>query len=301
MGCQAERISLQYRALPGREEYLGRNAILMGSRTEKKVKSSSEGRVSAFMVAPIDQGIDEKLDWSLKKKIIASQNMNSRQALRHLSKQENPWKFVSVQIRIPDQNKLLRVRTLIAIHTDREAHRAFEPTLASVSEQVRWKKLREDTQQLLSSCFHCIATESGATVSRPLGHTMHANKANDIIHLDYFYMNRGEIDLLYVLIFKGDLSGYVWLKPTSEADAENTAKILLDCLASTGVPKCWISYKGSHFKNQFMKHIAEAPKVNHHFTLPYCLWTNTSVDLVCREWLRTKRAILSELKMPQKC
>eukprot|EP00737_Agarophyton_chilense_P000533 gb/GEZJ01000595.1/.p1 GENE.gb/GEZJ01000595.1/~~gb/GEZJ01000595.1/.p1 ORF type:complete len:370 (-),score=37.03 gb/GEZJ01000595.1/:420-1529(-) len=110
-------------------------------------------------------------------------------------------------------------------------------------------------------------------------------------------MSRGDHGQLYVLIVKDDLSGYVWLKATSEAEAETTTAVLLDWFSSFGIPKSWVSDKGSYFKNKLMNLIADALKSKHHFTLPYCPWSNGSVEVVCRELLRTCRAVLSEFQL----
>lgn len=120
-----------------------------------------------------------------------------------------------------------------------------------------------------------------------------------MIHFDYCFMKKGDGDLLYVLIIKDDLSGYVWLKATTEADADTTAATLLDWFASFGVSRCWISDQGSHFKNKLMERVSEALKAQHHFTLPYCPWSNRSVKAVCRELLKTIRALLSEFQHPR--
>eukprot|EP00171_Calliarthron_tuberculosum_P014724 IDg14724t1 len=113
-------------------------------------------------------------------------------------------------------------------------------------------------------------------------------------------MASGEDNMLYVLILKDDLSGYVRLIPTSEADAETVAKHLLEWFANFGVVSQWVSDRGSHFRNELIKALREATKSSHHFTLAYCPWSNGTVEVVCRELLRTSRALLSELQLPQK-
>ena len=66
----------------------------------------------------------------------------------------------------------------------------------------------------MDSCIHCLSTEDGRMVPRPLGHAMHSTKPNLVIHFDYFFMEQGENGYKYVLIVNDDLSGYVFLNPT---------------------------------------------------------------------------------------
>ena len=50
-----------------------------------------------------------------------------------------------------------------------------------------------------------------------------------------------------------------------------------------------------------MRSLREQTVGSHHFTLAYCPRSNGTVEVVCRELLRATRALLSELKLPQKC
>ncbi|CDF38965.1 unnamed protein product [Chondrus crispus] len=81
---------------------------------------------------------------------------------------------------------------------------------------------------------------------------------------------KGVRDLRYVLVLKDDFSGYVWLRPTREADADTTAQALLDWFASFGVVYHWVSDRGTHFKNEVVRTLREQTGGSHHFTLAYC-------------------------------
>jgi len=122
---------------------------------------------------------------------------------------------------------------------------------------------------------------------------LHAESPNQMVHFDYCYIMRGEDDFKYVLIVKDDFSGYVWLRPTKEADGSTNATVLLDWFASFGVVRQWISDRGSHFKNEVVRALREQTNGSHHFTLAYCPWSNGTVEVVCRELLRATRALLS--------
>lgn len=48
-------------------------------------------------------------------------------------------------------------------------------------------------------------------------------------------------------------------------------------------------------ENEVLRILRNKLYIYHHFTLPYCLWSNGTVEVVCRELLRTAEEILSEL------
>lgn len=104
-------------------------------------------------------------------------------------------------------------------------------------------------------------------------------------------MGKGERVKLCTLIVKDDLSDYFWLRDTEESDSDTTAKILLGCFAAFGVMRAWISEQGSHLKNKFVTLLSEKLQANHKFTLPSCPWSNGSVEVYCRELLRSCRAL----------
>jgi transposase InsO family protein len=86
--------------------------------------------------------------------------------------------------------------------------------------------------------------------------------------------------------------------PTRAADAAATVGALSLWFASFGVANIWVSGQGSYFKNQFMEHLRNALRSQHHFTTAYLPWANGSIERACREVLRAVRALLSEFRLP---
>ena len=140
--------------------------------------------------------------------------------------------------------------------------------------------MKNDVKNFVQTCLHCLRTDSGEVIPRPLGHALHASSPNELIHFDFCYMRHSETKHVYVLIIKDDLSGYIWLRPCAEANAETTSEHLIDWFASFGVSDAWISDQGSHFRNKLIESIRNNLKCRHHFTLPYCPWSNGTVEVV---------------------
>ena len=100
------------------------------------------------------------------------------------------------------------------------------------------------------------------------------------MHFDFCFMTKGENDLVYVLVVKDDMSGYVWLQPKKATHAESTADTLLQWFAAFGASQVWISDKGAHFKNEIIAFLRDMLRADHRSTSDYCPWTNRSVEVV---------------------
>eukprot|EP00171_Calliarthron_tuberculosum_P006432 IDg6432t1 len=152
-------------------------------------------------------------------------------------------------------------------------HRGWRTTNAAISGHFYWDHMSNDIEQFVKSCIHCLSTAPGKVVPRPLAHALHAAKPNELLHFDFCYIMPGEMKF----------------------------EALLKWFASFGTVQNWVSDRGSHFKNEFMRLLNEAMKGFHYFTLAYCPLSNGTVEVVCRELLRTLRALISELQLPQRC
>lgn len=95
-------------------------------------------------------------------------------------------------------------------------------------------------------------TIGGNRVARLLGHTLHAERPNELILFDFLYFGKASTGDSYVVIVKDDLSSFVRLYPFAEPDAASTVTELLDWFSVFGVCLSWNSDRWSHFKNQVM-------------------------------------------------
>lgn len=168
------------------------------------------------------------------------------------------------------EDELLRLRLLVAAHAGGGGHRDIQPTTDALLEHFLWDGAREDVSSFCKSCLHCLLTASGEVVPRPMGHTLHAEKPNRILHFDYCYIGMSSSGEVYILILKDDFSSYVWLLPCRATDAKSTVESLLKWFSAFGTVRHWVSDRGSHFKNELVKELHDQTKGSHHFTLAYC-------------------------------
>jgi Integrase core domain len=162
---------------------------------------------------------------------------------------------------------------------------------------VHWHTLEEDVRTFCLTCLHCVATIGGDRVPRPLGESMHADKPNELLHMDFLYMGPSHTMESYLLLLKGDLSGYLWLWPCRKADSATTVEALVTWFTTIGVLRTWVSDQGSHFKNRTIEGVQRALRSQHHYTTAYTPWANGTVERACREVLRAVRGLLLEFKL----
>ena len=209
---------------------------------------------------------------------------------------ENLWKKQN-QIWIPKEDLELKLKIIVCSHCGTIGHRGMEATKSIILEKFWWETISKDVEELVRGCFHCIATRSGEIIPRPLGHAIHGEYPNEVIHMDFLYMGPGVDGKKYVLIIRDDLSGYIWLWPTEEANAEAAAEALCVWVGSFGSMKWLVSDQGSHFKNKLLKEMIDELRTQHHFTTAYSPWANGSVERICREVLRACRALIGEWRL----
>lgn len=150
----------------------------------------------------------------------------------------------------------------------------------------------------VGSCLHCLATEPGAIIPRPLGHALHETEPKKLLYFDFCFMSPGVKNNNYVLVLKDDFSGYVWLKATTATTAEVAGDHLIEWFDSFGHVQQWVSGQGTHFKNDLVDHLHQKIMREHNFALAYCPWSNGTVEVFNCELLRATRALLSEYQPP---
>ena len=75
---------------------------------------------------------------------------------------------------IPDEAQVLMLRIPVAAHTGIGGYRGYKTIESNIRVHFCWKSLAKDVEVFVWSFFHCIASETGEIVPRPLGHALHA-------------------------------------------------------------------------------------------------------------------------------
>lgn len=197
---------------------------------------------------------------------------------------------------VPDEDTDLQLRLAVIAHTGAAGHRGRKATETALTSHYSWTTLSEDIGLFVRSCIHCLSTTGGETVPRPYGPALHGSTPNALLQFDYIEMGLGSTGDKYILMLRDDHSGYTWFYPTDTTSAETAAHALLDWCAAFGAPKQLMSDGPSHFKNDTLRLLAKGLRSPHHFTLPYCPWSNGAIERLGKELLRVARSLLSELQ-----
>ncbi len=252
-------------------------------------------------MTPIRPDLDEKLDWPNLKDVLEAQRTSNETPPPRSEESNSGWKDNRDVVWAPAEDSLLNLWILIAAHTGKGGHPSWRTTKATVESHFWWKGLAKHVESFVHSCIHCIVTESGSVVPRPLGHALHAVKPNELLYFDFCFMMPGEDNLAYVLILKDDHSGtsgwFLQLNRTLRPPPTRS---------STGSPRLvpyrseyptvalipGTSWFGSSAKRPSLRTTSPSRTV-HGATEPSRSF--------CRDLLWATRALLSELHLPKRC
>ena len=156
-------------------------------------------------------------------------------------------------------------------------------TYKTVKGKFYWIKLYLDVKSFCKLCLHCAISDPREVIPRPLGEQMHSNERNGILHYDFIHIGASYTGETYLLVIKDDFSSFVNLIPCKSPDSDFVFNALQRWYGMFGISLCHISDQGSHFKNKIVEELNRKLATKHHFTLPYCPWSNGTVQVVNRE------------------
>lgn len=205
----------------------------------------------SLLYAPIDMRKDE-FKWPTRTCLEKSQRKTKQGHTDSFSTKSGLVQNNKGVIFIPKDDEHIELRITTASHTGWEGNLKSTETLAEIQKRFWRENMKEDVKSFCNSCFHCLVSDSGERIQRPLGHSMHAEKPNELIHFDFCFMEKSKRHPQYVLVVKDDLSSYCWLYVCDNADSNTVVEALINWFATSGVSWKWIYDQGTYFKNQVM-------------------------------------------------
>ncbi len=133
----------------------------------------------------------EELVWPTLDEMRAAQvRASEKKAGLHFDEEERIWKRDG-KFWIPRTALELQLKIIVISHAGSLGHRGQDATKSIVRENFWWASLDNDVDQLVRRCLHCIVSRSGKLISRPLSHALHAERPNEVVHMDFLYMGPG--------------------------------------------------------------------------------------------------------------
>lgn len=201
---------------------------------------------------------------------------------------------------VPDVNDL-RLRCMVVAHTSSGGHRSWGIMSKLLKGHLYWKKMSDSIRDFVNKCLNCIKCKAGDTVPRPWGCRAFPEKRNQIVSLDYMFVQKVKSgchhDLRYILVLRDEYSGYCELVTFAEANSENAISALCSWFARYGIPEVVRSDGGSHFVSTVVKEVCERLGIRREVTAAYCSFSLGSVERINRDVLQLMNLLLREHKM----
>jgi len=105
---------------------------------------------------------------------------------------------------IPGQDLELQLKVMVCSHCGVIGHRDKDATKSIIQETFWWPTIDKDVEEMVRKCYHCIVTPTGEIVPRPLGHALHGERPNEVVHMDFLFMGNGLEGKEYLLILRDD-------------------------------------------------------------------------------------------------
>jgi hypothetical protein len=200
------------------------------------------------------------------------------------------------RIYVPDIDNL-RERIAVAAHTGSAGHRGRRTTVRLVTDIFWWPGVRDQTDNLVKGCFHCILNRSGRRVPRPPGRSLRARKMGELISGDFLYLGLGIDNLKYIFVIKDHLTKKVMLHACEDADTGAAVKALESWIAQNGSFDFFISDGGPHTKNTIVDQVTKALDIRHRVCTPLNPRSNGTVERCNREYLTMWRKLMQQYKL----
>ena len=191
---------------------------------------------------------------------------------------------------IPDS---LRKQMLHSAH-DVMGHCGRERVLAHLR-SMTWPGKYRDADDYVKSCAHCPEIK-GNWGKRPpkLGHNLRGTTANEVLYLDYIFMNKTKNGFQYALTIIDSFTRYVSVYPSRNNRACDTARFLYDYVTKFGrIPSVISTDRGSHFVGHVMQEFCKLMGIKHNI---HCAYRPQSTGIL----ERAHRTLKSSLKIVAK-
>lgn len=210
--------------------------------------------------------------------------------------EDGVWK-ISHRVVIPPVEDL-RLRLIIAAHSNLGGHRGARTTLEVLQAVVVWRGMDKDVKRFVSECIHCLEKDSNLQ-DRPWGQPLNPQRRNDIVSFDYLHLGNGRGGVNRLLVITDKLTGYTHLHTAESESAQSAAQGLIKYMAKCGRPSTFLSDHGTAFDNQVLKELSEKLGVEHHFTPVRASWANGQQERLNLTIANLFRTLISENQMQQ--
>eukprot|EP00918_Siedleckia_nematoides_P066858 GHVU01145438.1.p1 GENE.GHVU01145438.1~~GHVU01145438.1.p1 ORF type:complete len:557 (-),score=70.77 GHVU01145438.1:169-1758(-) len=200
----------------------------------------------------------------------------------------------STALWIPEEEHQLQLRYMIIAHAKEGRHASMAATMDILTRIAWWPSMSDDVAQFCRECIHCVKGAGNTVIPRPLGYTLQASRPNQVLHMDYLEGDSTSDGFKYMLVLKDGFTRFTRIFACQTEDAATTAFVIRTWCRAYAAPQWVVSDRGSHFKAEVLKHLAETYGYRHLFTWAACPWANGSVENMNGQITRVLRVMFSQ-------
>ena len=95
--------------------------------------------------------------------------------------------YCKEKIWIPRDDVELQMAVLVATHAGVNGHRGKDATENNLKSSFYWDSMEQDCSYFVDACIHCILSQTGNKIPRPLATTCHGSRPNEVVHFGFFF------------------------------------------------------------------------------------------------------------------
>jgi hypothetical protein len=262
--------------------------------TDTEEVEEGVSRPLSRQLRPLD---DLDFEWPTLSAVLTVQNQHAVDRPRDAKGDAEDGWFIDGRLWIPSKAESLIQRLLVVAHCGAQAHRGREAMIEGVRLHFDVQRLRAHVESFLSACLMCKHVKGAKILQRPWGPTFRTNERNGALHFDYLSIGDSFEGDQYMLVLKDEATHFVALTPCATPTSTVVVEAMLAWHSRYGLPRHWISDRGSHFRNEVMKELRKRLKSRHDFTVAYSPWINGSVERANRDIAQVLRVLCLEYKV----
>ena len=196
---------------------------------------------------------------------------------------------------VPDADSIRTKLTALA-HCDIAGHHGTERSLNNLQEHFWWPSIKRDVHNFIQSCIHCMAAITH-NVKRPYGAIVRGQRPNQVVSLDYVFVEESDNGFNRILIITDTFTNYSLFELASSESAEDALETIRVWCALFGTPSMIVTDSSPAFTSDLLQSVAKALGPQLHITTPKAHGAHGRQEALNAVVVRMLRSLLSEYRL----
>eukprot|EP00918_Siedleckia_nematoides_P099937 GHVU01218606.1.p1 GENE.GHVU01218606.1~~GHVU01218606.1.p1 ORF type:complete len:1004 (-),score=109.13 GHVU01218606.1:721-3732(-) len=201
------------------------------------------------------------------------------------------------RVYIPVGADEIKIRLITQAHSGTLCHCGMNATYQELRKRFVWIGMQDDVQEFVNYCLHCqLAKPRPLHMGYGLGVGNRALRPNHTVFADFYTMSEAATGEKKLLVLKCGWTGFTMLYACQTDDGETVGNCLADWAKHYTLPEVLSTDQGPHFKNKVVKALTDKAIIHHHFSFPYCPWSNGTAEVVNKAVKRCFQSVINTLR-----